>query len=74
MGIFLYIRNTTNHMGIFSKTIKRSKTAESNLSEVPGWLKMLQENSWELEILISAILLPIFFEILAIPMPLPVRT
>jgi hypothetical protein len=53
MGIFLYIRNTTNHMGIFSKTIKRSKTAESNLSEVPGWLKMLQENSWELEILIS---------------------
>ena len=40
-------------MGLFSKTIKRSKTTESNLSEVPGWLKMLQENSWELEILIS---------------------
>lgn len=40
-------------MGLFSKTIKRSKTVEDLNSDLPGWLKMLQDNSWELEILIS---------------------
>lgn len=42
-------------MGLFTKSIKRSKTTEADNpnSEVPAWLKMLQDNSWELEILIS---------------------
>ncbi len=42
-------------MGLFTKAIRRSKSSE-NLEEnhdAPGWLKMLQDNSWELEILIS---------------------
>src|SRR5688500_9574109 len=42
-------------MGLFTKSIRRSKGDEDNAndSDVPGWLKMLQDNSWELEILIS---------------------
>jgi len=41
-------------MGLFTKSIKRSKSNEiSENSDAPAWLKMLQDNSWELEILIS---------------------
>lgn len=42
-------------MGLFTKSIKRSNTnqEEGNDTDAPGWLKMLQDNSWELEILIS---------------------
>lgn len=42
-------------MGLFNKSIKRSNFSEKSEDhkDVPGWLKMLQDNSWELEILIS---------------------
>jgi hypothetical protein len=53
---FSYIRTTNQQpMGLFTKSIRRFKGDEDNANdqEVPGWLKMLQDNSWELEILIS---------------------
>lgn len=41
-------------MGLFTKSIRRnSNSPEDENSDMPGWLKMLQDNSWELEILIS---------------------
>jgi len=40
-------------MGLFSKAIKRPVSTETTNTDVPGWLKLLQDNSWELEILIS---------------------
>lgn len=41
-------------MGLFTKSLRRneSESVESQ-TNVPAWLKILQENSWELEILIS---------------------
>jgi hypothetical protein len=41
-------------MGLFTKAIKRSNAEkEDGDPGTPAWLKMLQDNSWELEILIS---------------------
>ena len=42
-------------MGLFTRKIRRSQSTENQgeTKEAPNWLKMLQDNSWELEILIS---------------------
>ncbi len=42
-------------MGLFTKARRRNQSLENDGDDpaAPGWLKMLQDNSWELEILIS---------------------
>lgn len=40
-------------MGLFNKSFRYNPQTNDNKAEIPGWLKMLQDNSWELEILIS---------------------
>lgn len=42
-------------MGLFAKSTRRNQNPETDVTgkEIPSWLKMLQDNSWELEILIS---------------------
>lgn len=42
-------------MGLFAKSTRRNQDSDATTDgkEIPSWLKMLQDNSWELEILIS---------------------
>lgn len=42
-------------MGLFTKNIKKAYSNDNptESKDIPGWLKMLQDNSWELEIIIS---------------------